>query len=224
MPESTAPETARRAPVTRDRLLDGAMAIADGGGLAGLTMRSLATALGVSPMSLYHHVANKDEILDALIDRVFAEITLPDPDGEWRSEVRRRADSARAVLVRHPWAIGLMESRTSPGPATLHHHEAMLALFRRSGFSIALAAHAYALIDSFVYGFALQETGLPFKDPESVPEIAAPMLELVSAEEYPHMVEMMIEHVLQPGYDFGHEFAFGLDLILDGLAAAASEK
>src|SRR3954454_10877753 len=125
-----------REPLSRDRVLHSALAVADEGGLPGLTIRSLAQRLGAKPMSLYHHVANKDEILDGLVDLVFAEIELPEPSGDWRAEMTRRARSAVAVLRRHPWSVGLLESRTSPGPATLRHHETTIAALRAGGFSI----------------------------------------------------------------------------------------
>jgi AcrR family transcriptional regulator len=207
----------QRGRLSRERVLSGALAVADADGLAALTIRSLAAELGVRPMSVYHYVADKNEILDGLVDIVFGEIYLPVPGGDWRSELTRRAVSARDVLGRHRWAIGLLESRTSPGPATLRHHESVLATFRAAGFSPALTAHAYALIDSYVYGFALQEASLPFEGPDSVGEVAGPIMELMATGEYPHMVEMATSHYLQPGYDFGDEFSFGLDLVLDGL-------
>jgi AcrR family transcriptional regulator len=207
-----------RTPLSRERVLRSAIAIADAGGIAALTIRSLAEDLGVKPMSVYHHVAGKAEILDNIVDLVFAEIDLPSPNGDWTAEIRRRAHSARAVLRRHPWAIGLMESRTSPGPATLRHHDANIGTLRAAGFSVAMTAHAYALIDSYVYGFALQEAALPFEGPDTVAEVAAPMMQLFTTGQYPHLVELTTEHVLQPGYDFGDEFEFGLTLILDGLA------
>ncbi len=125
-------------------------------------MRSLACELGVKPMSLYHYVASKDEILDGIVDLIFGEIDLPSPGGDWRAQLHRRAVSARRALRRHPWAIGLMESRANPGPATLRHHDATLATLRGAGFSVAMTAHAYALLDSYTYGFALQEAALPF--------------------------------------------------------------
>jgi AcrR family transcriptional regulator len=206
-----------RAPLSRERVLRGAVAVADRAGLGALTMRSLAQELGVKPMSLYHHVANKDEILDGIVDLVFSEIDLPSPGGDWRSEVRRRAVSARRALRCHPWAIGLMESRTSPGPATLRQHDAMLGTLRGAGFSVAMTAHAYALLDAYVYGFALQEASLPFDGPDTVAEVAEPMMRRFPAGEYPHLVEMATQYVLQPGYDFGDEFEFGLGVILDGL-------
>ncbi|QNE19491.1 TetR/AcrR family transcriptional regulator [Kribbella qitaiheensis] len=214
-PKAVTPD---RTPLSRERVLRSAVAIADAGGIAALTIRSLAEDLGVKPMSVYHHVAGKAEILDSIVDLVFAEIDLPTPGGDWEAEIRRRAHSARQALRRHPWAIGLMESRTSPGPATLKHHDANIGTLRAAGFSVAMTAHAYALIDSFVYGFALQEAALPFEGPDTVAEVAAPMMALFTTGQYPHLVELATEHVLQPGYDFGDEFEFGLTLVLDGLA------
>jgi AcrR family transcriptional regulator len=206
--------------LSRDKVLLGALAVADAGGIASLTIRSLAEQLGVKPMSVYHHVANKDEILDGLVDIVFSEIELPSADGGWRAEMHRRASSAREVLGRHRWAIGLLESRTTPGPDTLRHHDAMLGTLRGAGFSRAMTAHAYALIDSYVYGFALQEASLPFEGPEGVGEVAGPIMELMADGAYPHMVDMATSYYMQPGYDFADEFEFGLDLILDGLQQA----
>jgi len=203
--------------LSKERVLSAAMAIADRGGLPGLTIRSLAKELGAKPMSVYYYVASKDELLDNLVDVVFEEIELPDPEGDWRDEMRRRAVSARARLKQHRWAIGLLESRTSPGPATLRHHEVVLACLRHAGFSLELTAHAYALIDSYVYGFALQEASLPFEGPDAVGEVAEPIMALMATGAYPTMVEMATSYYLQPGYDFADEFEFGLDLILDGL-------
>jgi AcrR family transcriptional regulator len=207
-----------RQQLSKERVLDAALAVADDGGLAGLTIRSLAQRLGTKPMSVYHYVANKDAILDGLVDLVFAEIELPEPTGEWRAELRRRARSAREVLGRHPWSIALLESRTTPGPATLRHHDATIAALRAGGFSIAQTAHAYALLDAFTYGFAVQEASLPFEGPDGAADVAEPIMALMGTGEYPHLVEFAQEHALLPGYDFGDEFDFGLELILDGLA------
>ncbi|MEU4442888.1 TetR/AcrR family transcriptional regulator [Actinosynnema sp. NPDC050801] len=206
------------APLSRERVLRAAVTIADAGGIGGLTMRSLADALGVKPMSVYHHVANKDEILDGIVDLVFSRIALPTPGGDWRHEMVKRANSARDVLKRHPWAIGLLESRTAPGPATLRHHDATIGTLRRAGFSVALTAHAYALLDSYVYGFALQEAALPFNGPDSATEVTEDILSHLSPADYPYLVEMATEHVLRPGNDFADEFGFGLDVILDAVA------
>ena len=210
-----------RTRLSRERVLLGAVSVADGGGIGALTIRSLATELGVKPMSVYHHVANKDEILDGIVDIVFGEIEMPTVGGDWRSEVTRRAHSARRVLRLHPWATPLLESRTSPGPATLAHHDAMLGTLRAGGFSAELTAHAYALLDAFVYGFAIQEASLPFEGPDGVAEVAGPIMELMSGGAYPHLVDMATSYYVQPGYDFGNEFEFGLNLILDGLTKLA---
>jgi AcrR family transcriptional regulator len=198
-------------------VLSGAVAVADAGGIGSLTIRSLAQKLGVKPMSVYYYVANKDEILDGIVDVVFSEIELPSAEGEWQSEMRRRAISVLRVLRRHPWAIGLMESRANPGPATLRHHDSIIGTLRGAGFSVEMTAHAYALLDSYVYGFALQEASLPFRGPETVSDVAEPFMRRFSADDYPHLVEMATEFVLQPGYDFGNEFEFGLNVILDAL-------
>jgi AcrR family transcriptional regulator len=212
------------ASLSRERVLRAAVTIADASGIAGLTMRSLADALGVKPMSVYHHVANKEEILDGIVDLVFSRIELPTPGGEWRPEMAKRANSARDVLRRHPWAIGLLESRTSPGPATLRHHDATIGTLRRAGFSVAMTAHAYALLDSYVYGFAVQEAALPFNSPDSAAEVTGDILEHLAVADYPHLVEMATEHVLRPGNDFADEFAFGLDVILDAMAGWLPEE
>jgi AcrR family transcriptional regulator len=213
-------ETAYRAPLSRDRVLRAGAALADTGGLASLSMRKLGEALGVEAMSLYNHVANKSDLLDGMTDLVFAEIYLPSGD-DWRAAMRQRAISFRQVLLRHPWAIGLMESRMSPGPATLRHHNAVLGCLRSNGLSLQLTAHAYALLDSYIKGFAMQEVSLPFGNAEEAAEVAQEMSALVSFADYPYLSELTVEVVLQPGYDYGDEFEIGLDLILDGLAAAA---
>ncbi|QNN51177.1 TetR/AcrR family transcriptional regulator [Nocardioides mesophilus] len=211
-------ETRPRGPgLSRERVLRSAVEVADAGGIAALTIRSLADALGVRPMSVYHYVANKEEILDGLVDIVFDEIELPTVGGDWRAELSRRAHSARQVLRRHPWAIPLLESRRSPGPATLRHHDAVLGTLRAAGFSPEGTAHAYVVLDAFVYGYAVQESSLPFEGTDGVGEMAAPIVELMSAGAYPHLLEMTTAHYLRPGYDFAEEFQLGLDLVLDGL-------
>ena len=220
MARRTDPAARPRRPLSRERVLRAAVALADERGIESLTMRKLGGAVGVEAMSLYKHVANKDDLLDGMIDVVFAEIELPDAADGWKVAMRRRAAAVRGVLSRHRWAIGLMESRTSPGPATLRHHDAVLGCLRGAGFSLELAAHAYAALDSYIYGFALQERGLPFDAPEDVPEIAQAMLARFPADEYPHLAEFTFGHILRPGYDFADEYEYGLDLILDGLERA----
>jgi AcrR family transcriptional regulator len=216
MPEHASADLGERRLLSRERVLRGAVAIADGAGIGALTMRSLASELGVKPMSLYHYVAGKDEILDGIVDLVFSEIELPSAGGLWQSEMRRRAISTRQALRRHSWAIGLMGSRANPGPATLRHHDATIGTLRGAGFSVAATAHAYALLDSYVYGFAIQEASLPFSQ-ESAAKLARPITNQTLAAEYPYLAEMATQHTLQAGYDFGHEFEIGLTIILDAL-------
>ena len=215
------PRPARR-PLTRKRVLRAAMVQADRGGLEDLTMRKLADALHVAPMALYRHVANRDDLIDAMIDVVFSEIEVPSPDVDWRMAMRRRGISLRDALLRHRWATGLMESRARPGPANLGHHDAVLGNLRASGFSLELAAHAYSALDSYIYGFALTKMNLPFDASTDMSEMADRMLEPFPADTYPHLVEFINEHATKPGYDYGSEFEYGLDLVLEGLARAAS--
>ena len=224
--DAAGPGAAHRATLNRDRVLRAAVALADQGGISSLSMRKLGEALGVEAMSLYNHVASKSDLLDGMIDVVFGEIDLPDLDGDggWRAAMRRRAVSARQVLRRHPWAIGLMESRTSPGPATLRHHDAVLGCLRRGGFSLELTAHAYSLLDSYIYGFALQESGLPFGTGEEAARVAEEISAQFASGEYPYLTEIAMAHVVQPGYDYADEFETGLELILDSLQAAAQRE
>ena len=209
--------TDQREPLSRERLLRGAIAVADADGIGALTMRSLAHKVGVKPMTLYHHIANKDEILDSIVDIVFSEIELPTLSSDWRSAIRDRTHSTRAALRRHPWATSMMQSRTKPGPATLRHHDWVIGTFRRAGFSWELTAHAFSLVDAYLYGFALQEQTMPFDTPEQVPEIAEAMMAQISSEAYPHLTGFTVEHVLKPGYDYGKEFGYGFDVVLDAL-------
>jgi AcrR family transcriptional regulator len=184
-------------------------------------MRKLGQALGVEAMSLYNHVTGKSDLLDGMIDIVFSEIGRPATGAGWKRAMRERAISAREVLGRHRWAIGLMESRQSPGPATFRHHEAVLACLRAAGFSVELTAHAYSLLDSYIYGFALQEASLPFSSGDATAEEIARHM---PAGEYPHLAEIAAVHVLQPGYQYGDEFEIGLDLILDALERATADQ
>jgi AcrR family transcriptional regulator len=209
-----------RVPLSKERILRTAVLLADEQGLASLTMRKLAETLGVEAMSLYYYVADKDEILDGMVDLVFGEIDLPLREADWKAAMRQRAISARDALTRHPWAIGVMESRANPGPATLRHHDAVIGNLRRAGFSIAQAAHAFSVIDSYVYGFALQTLNLPFDTSEELENLAEAMLRQMPADQYPHLTEMIVDHALQPGYSYANEFEYGLDLILDGLERA----
>jgi AcrR family transcriptional regulator len=211
----------RRAPLTRERVLRAGLALADASGVEGLTMRRLAKEVGVEAMSLYNHVANKDDLLNGLVDLVFEEIEPPSPDDDWRTAMRRRALSTREALRRHPWAIGLMEARSTPGPANIALHEAVLQCLREAGFSLEETVHAYNVQDSYIYGFALQERELPtsFEDPAVSAEVAERQIRATAAtaDRYPYIFEMVAGHIAKSGFDYAKEFEFGLDLILDGL-------
>jgi AcrR family transcriptional regulator len=207
----------RKQRLTVDRVLDGAMELADRIGVHALTIRRLAEALDTKPMTIYHHLPSKEAILDGMVDRVFAQIDPPPVDLDWKPAIRHRCMSARQVLSRHPWAVPLMESRMNPGPETLGHHDAVLGCLRRGGLSFEMTAHAYALLDSYVYGFALQEANLPATGGAEMAELAGTLIEPLPGGHFPHLTEFTTRHVLQPGYDFRTEFEFGLDLILDAL-------
>lgn len=211
-PGSAGPHVA----LSRDRAVREAVRLADTEGFDAVTMRRLARELDAGAMSLYHYVKNKDELLDGMVDLVFAQIEVPEADSDWREAMLRRSSSAREVLLRHSWAVGLMESRTRPGPANLQHREAVTACLRKAGFSIEMTAHATWLLDSYVYGFVLQEAALPFDSAEELADIADAFMALLPPERYPYSYETA-ETLLAAGYDHTAEFAFGLDVILDSL-------
>jgi AcrR family transcriptional regulator len=209
-----------RSRLSRERVLRAAIAHADAGGLEALSMRKLADELGAAPMALYRHVANKEDLIDGMVDVVFSEIGLPPSGSGWKAAMRDRAISVRDALLRHRWAIGLMESRRNPGPANLRHHDAVIGSLRAAGFDMAMAAHAYSLLDSYIYGFALTKMNLPFEGGDDVAEVAESMLEPFAVDDYPNLVAFITEHAMKPGYDYGDEFEYGLDVILDGLEMA----
>ena len=209
-----------RTPLTRDRVLHAALALADAGGIEALSMRKLGEAVGVEAMSLYNHVPSKADLLDGLVDLVFSEIKLPSDAAGWRTAMRERAIAIRAALSRHRWAIGLMESRRRPGPANLRHHDAVIGKLRSAGFDIAMVAHAYSLLDGYIYGFALTKMNIPFNTTDEMAAMAQDMFEPFPANEYPNLAEFVTDHVMKPGYDYGEEFEYGLDLILNGLEGA----
>jgi AcrR family transcriptional regulator len=203
-------------PLSRAFVLQAAVALGDEAGLEAFSMRRLAQQLGVVPMALYKHVANKDELLDGMVDIVFSEIELPSGDLDWRSAMRRRANSTREALKRHSWAIGMMESR-EPGPANLRNHNAVMGCLRNAGFPFEMALHAYSVQDAYIYGFALQERDLGFETPDSAGEAAQKRAEAIGAlDDYPYLVEIATK-LPESGYDNAVEFAWGLELILDGL-------
>ena len=203
--------------LSKQRVVLEAVGLADREGVDGLSMRRLAAVLGAGAMSLYHYVANKEELLDAMIDIVFEEIELPTDATDWQSAMRQRAISTRQVLARHPWAIGLLESRTSPGPANLRHHEAVTACLRRAGFSVLMATHANWLLDSYVYGFALQESSLPFDTADEFADTTEDVfLPQLPPDQFPYLNESAAA-LVAAGYDPAEEFIFGLDLVLAAL-------
>ena len=206
----------RPARLSRDLVLRAAMSLADEGGLQVMTMHRVGQHLGVVAMSLYRHVRNKEDILDGIADLVYAEIELPDDEGDWRTAMRRRAISTRDVLAHHPWAVDLMESRSTPGPANLRHHDVVLGILRGAGFSSAMATHAYNLLDSYIYGFALQARSLPVATPEALAEVGEVLIGQLPGDEYPHLKAVGID-LMAAGFDYAAEFEFGLDLILDAL-------
>jgi len=200
-------------------VLRAAVALADKRGAEELTMRKLATALGVEAMSLYNHVGSKGDLLDGMIDLVFSEIETPDSGGDWKAELRKRALSTRAALARHPWAIGLMEGRTNHGPANLRIHDSVLGCLRAAGFSLEMTVHAYSVQDAYIYGFALQEADMSSETPDDFAAEAQRQMRDYEAVlgDYPHLVEVVGGHVAKAGYDYSTEFLFGLDVILDRL-------
>ncbi len=205
-----------REPLSRDRVLRAAMVMVDEGGLEGLSMRRLGQALGVEAMSLYNHVADKEDVLDGLVELVFREIAVPS-GGDWKQAMRERAVSLREALLRHRWAVGLLESRRRAGPANLHHHDSVLRSLREGGFALPLAAHAYAVLDSYIYGFALTQQSLPFETGEQAAEVAESLMHQFASGQYPYLTEIATQHVMKPGYSYADEFEFGLELVLEGL-------
>lgn len=203
--------------LSKQRVVVEAVRMADREGVGGLSMRRLASVLDAGAMSLYHYVANKEELLDAMIDVVFEEIELPSPHADWKSTMREHSSSTREILARHPWAIPLMESRTTPGPANLRHREAVTACLRRADFSVTMATHANWLLDSYVYGFALQESSLPFDTAEELAEMVEGLyVPQLPPDQFPYLNESAAE-LAASGYDPAQEFFFGLDLILAAL-------
>ena len=216
MATQTDPSAKPRPHLSRERVLGAALNLADRGGIELLTMRNLGHELGVEAMSVYNHVANKEDIIDGIVDLVFGEIALPPDQAGWKAAMRQRGISVREALLRHPWATSLMHARTNPGPANMRHHDSLLGTFRTAGFTLDMAAHAVSVIDSYIYGFALQQAIMPVQTPRQVAKVGGQMLEQMAGD-YPHLAEMITEHAMKPGYDYSDEFAYGLDLILDGL-------
>jgi AcrR family transcriptional regulator len=207
--------TKRRATLSKERVLKAAVSLADKGGIEALSMRKLAMKLRVEAMSLYNHVANKDEILDGIVETIVAEIELPSLGDDWRLAMRRRATSAHEVLLRHPWATMLIVSRANVGPRMLRYVDSTIGCLVEAGFSYATADHAWNAIDSYVYGFTLQKLNFPF-EPEEYAEVAKAYLPQIPADQYPYLNGLSRE-VITGRHDGLHDLQFGLDLVLDGL-------
>lgn len=207
--------TSRRTPLSRDRILRAAIRLADRQGIDALSMRRLATALRVEAMSLYNHVANKDELLDGMVDLVVGEITLPVLGGDWKATMRARAHSALAVMTAHPWAPMLIVARITVGPNRLRYIDATLGALRESGLSWAETDRAWNTIDNYIFGYTLQQQNFPVS-PEEYATAAASYLPMLPAETYPYMHDLSAR-VADGSHDGLPDFAFGLELILDGL-------
>lgn len=208
-----------RVPLTVERIVDTAAAMADRGGLASVSMRAIGRELGVEGMAIYHHLANKDALLDALADWVSARMELPGADEPWRTAIRNHALSVRATLVAHPWALAIVDSRSSPGDATLRRNDAVVRCLRRAGFSVRRIAHAQSVIDAYVYGFALTERNLPFDPATGANEFVAGAG--VDWDRYPALTELVTALVRDGDYSFSAEFEIGLDIILGALEPLA---
>jgi AcrR family transcriptional regulator len=208
-----------RSHLSRERVLETAVAFADAHGLEALSMRKLGQELGVSAMSAYYYFANKEQLLDGMVDVVFGEIEPPALDVDWKTAMRDRAISTRAALNRHRWAIGHMEGRADHGPANIRLHDAVLGCLRAAGFSLAATVHAYSVQDSYIYGFVLQEADMAPTTPEDFAAEAQRQMDAYKdmLADHPHLAEVVGGHVAKVGYDYATEFLFGLNLILDGL-------
>lgn len=208
------PRGRQRPPLTRERVLREALGVADERGIDALSMRRLGQLLGVEAMSLYRHVADKDDLLDGIADLVMAEIEPPSTDADWRPAIRRSAISVHDALRRHPWAGPVIESRLHPGPARLRYLDAVIGVLRGAGFSLPMVANAFMALDSHIYGFTMQEQNMPFAM-EDAPQVVAMLARTIFAD-YPN-VFAMAELAATGGESIPVDFEFGLDLILDGL-------
>ena len=209
--------TQTRIPVTRERVLQAALGLADEGGVDAVSMRKVADVLGVKAMSLYNHVANKDEVLDGMVDATYGEIAAPTPDADWQAQVREIAISAHEVFLRHPWAAGLQMS-VKPGPARLRYGDRLLGCFRDAGFSKQLTYHGYHIIESYILGYTSQVLAYRAVDTDQFEDVLARFTRGDFAKEYPHFTEHALQHIEpEPGQEDVNAYELGLDMILDGL-------
>ncbi|MEM9121275.1 MAG: TetR/AcrR family transcriptional regulator [Cyanobacteria bacterium P01_F01_bin.56] len=215
MAQSRSAQSTPQIPLSRAKILQVALQRADTEGLEALSMRKLAQALGVKAMSLYHHVANKDDIIDGMVDLVVGEIALPSLTVDWQMAMRQRATSAHAVLLRHPWATMAMMSRVNVGPAMLRYVEATLACLVEAGFSYPMADYVWNAIDSHIYGFTLQALNFPF-EAAAYSAVAKDYVAMIPPQQYPYL-NQLTQHVIDGHHDGRHDFEFGLNLLLNGL-------
>jgi AcrR family transcriptional regulator len=224
MAKKSGPANKRRTPLDRELVLRAAMALADADGIEALSMRRLGRALGVEAMSIYNHVSDKDEILAGLVDIIVGDIEIPEGTGDWKEAMRRRAVSMRRTFVLHPWALGLLESRRSVGPAALRYFDSVLGVLRRAGFSAAMALRAFSVLDSYAYGFVIQEKNLPAGSTTEEREAVESFFRQLPADEYRHLAEIVVNVAMKSGFDYENEFAFGLDLLLKALESIRGRK
>jgi AcrR family transcriptional regulator len=215
--EQSESEAKIRIPLSKERVLQAALALADEEGIEALSMRRLADELGVKAMSLYNHVANKDDLLDGIVDAAYREITIPSAEAGWKTKVRELAVSVHETLLRHHWASGLQMHRR-PGSGRLRYGDTLLGYFRDSGFSKNLTYHAYHIIESYTLGFTIQVLSYRSVDMEQFSEVAARFMRGEYRDEYPHFSEHVQQHMEPgPGQDDVNAYELGLDVLLDGL-------
>jgi AcrR family transcriptional regulator len=219
----TSKKVPRKVPLSRPSVVLSAVTLADAHGIKAVSMRRLAEELGVVPMAIYKHVANKDELLDGMIDLVYSEIEFRSGGSHWKTAMRQRARSMREALLRHPWAIGLMDFRTTPGPANLQHHNAVLERLHGAGFSIRMAFHAYSAINSYIYGSLILQQSLSFETPGEFEQVVETALPPQLENEYPYLAEVLSD-VGKRGINSGKEFEFGLTLVLDAIQRFGSRS
>ncbi len=211
------PRAEARIPLSRERVLRAAIALADGGGIESLSMRKLGQELGVEAMSLYNHVANKDDIEDGIVEIVLGEIEVPSDGADWKTALRQTAISSHEVFVQHRWACSLLMRRPRVSPTRMHWMEAVLRTLREAGFSADMTHHAYHALDSHITGFTLWQVSMPFETKEELVDLAEDFLREIPADEYPYVIEHAEQHIAPASPDGKTEFEFGLELILDGL-------
>jgi AcrR family transcriptional regulator len=223
-PEEQKPTHERRVPLDRERVLRAAITLADAGGIEALSMRRLGRALGVEAMSLYNHVSGKDDILSGIVDIIVGDIDVGRSAADWKAAMRRRSISLRTVFSRHPWALGLLESRRNLGPAALRYLDSVLGVLREAGFSVAMAVRAFSILDSYVHGFCIQEQSMPSGSAAEARELAEQFLRQLPTSEYPHLAAVTVDVVTKAGFDFQKEFESGLDLLLEALGSCRASR